>query len=79
MAVVTSANRTMKSRTAQSYLRAVVDEIDMDDVRAVARTVIEKALKGDAKAIDWIGKYVLGNGRISLIDLSSPSILARKP
>ena len=73
-----SANRTLRTRTSHSYLRTIIDEIDMNDCRAVARKVLDQAIDGDPKARDWIGKYVLGNGKVSLADLSCPSILARK-
>ncbi len=67
-----------RCRTSQTYLRAIVDECDLEDTKAVAREIVKEAKNGNPKAWDWLGKYVLGNGKISLADLSAPSILARK-
>ena len=62
---------------SQSYLAAICSEVNMNDIKAVARKVIEDAKDGDAKAREWLGKYILGNGRTDLRELGSPSILKR--
>ena len=66
-----------KARISQSYLAIIVSEIGIEDVQAVARRAVEDAKDGDAKAREWLGKYVLGNGKLDLRDLSRPSILKR--
>lgn len=67
-----------RSRTTYAYLESIVENVDLEDTKAVARKIVKEAKAGNPKAWDWLGKYVLGNGKISLSDLSSPSILARK-
>ena len=70
--------RRKKRRTSEKYMQAVVEEIGTDAVRDVVRVILESALDGDKAAWDWLGKFVLGNGKISLSDLASPGILKRK-
>lgn len=70
-------NKKRKARTAQSYLKAVVGQITRAQMKALANKVMEQAMKGDPKAREWLGKYVLGNGKFDLRDLGAPSILKR--
>ena len=70
--------RTKKMRTSEKYLMAVVDEIGTDSVRDLVRVIMNKALEGDKDAWAWLGKFVLGNGKISLSELANPGILKRK-
>ena len=60
--------------TERSYLRRVIAEISSDAVAAVARRVIEQAIEGDKDARAWLGKYLLGNGKISLDELHHPPL-----
>jgi len=72
------ASRRKKRRTSEKYMQAVVEEIGTDAVRDVVRVILEEAVDGNRDAWNWLGKFVLGGGKISLSDLASPGILKRK-
>lgn len=70
--------RKEKQNNARSFLQAIAGEINIDDVREVAREVMRQCMAGDPKAREWFGKYLLANGKLDLRELTSPSILKRK-
>jgi hypothetical protein len=70
--------RRKKRRTSEKYMQAVVEEIGTDAVRAVVQKILEEALDGNRDAWNFLGRFILGNGKISLSDLASPGILKRK-
>ena len=73
-------------RTERDYLRRIVSVFGEDDVEAVVRAIRDDAVgKGetDVKVVnaarEWIGKYLLGNARVSLDDVQrQPAIVKRK-
>ena len=66
--------KVAKQMTAQTYLQAVVDEIKVEDIASVTAAVVRKAKEGDKAALTWLGKYVLGNGKIDLREIGNPGI-----
>src|SRR5262245_44981111 len=49
-------------RVAESdYLRALTEECPPEMWQMICRRAVAEALAGDAKARDWIGRYLLGN------------------
>ena len=67
--------RARKVLTSQAFLRAMVTEMSIEDAQEIMRAIIIEAKAGDSKAWDFIGKYALGGGKLTL---TNPSILARK-
>jgi hypothetical protein len=47
--------------TERDYLAALADEVPMESWRAICRRAVNDALAGDAKARDWLSRYLLGN------------------
>lgn len=67
----------------RDYLNSIIAEVGRTDVAEIARTIVEDAKAGDDKvrnaAREWIGKYLLGNARVSLDDCErQPAIVKRK-
>lgn len=70
----------------RDYLNAIVAEVGRDDVARIARQIVadaEAAEDTDVKVVnaarEWIGKYLLGNARVSLDDCErQPAIVKRK-
>ena len=73
--VVPVREQAQKVLTSQAFLRAMVTEMSIDDARDIMREIILQAKSGESKAWDFIGKYALGGGKLTL---TNPSILARK-
>lgn len=73
-------------RTERDYLKRIVQVFGEDDVEAVVRAIRHDAVgEGDVDvkvvnaAREWIGKYLLGNARVSLDDVQrQPAIVKRK-
>lgn len=66
-----------KRRTEREYLLALVEELSTNDVREIARAVVEQAKGGDKDARDWLGKYLFGAGRLSPTELYHPSMIRK--
>jgi hypothetical protein len=45
----------------RDYLRALTDECPPETWRAICRRAAADAVAGDAKARDWLSRYLLGN------------------
>src|SRR5262245_42124473 len=46
--------------TEEEYLRALSRIVSLEDLRAIARRAVADAKKGNARARDWVSKYLLG-------------------
>ena len=68
--------------TERDYLRAVTRMIKTDDIREVVGSLLTDAIDGDEKcrnaAREWLGKYVLGNGKESLDLVLHPEVIRGK-
>ncbi len=86
----TGQRRTRKTESnkrrlnERDYLRSIIAEVNREDVAEIARRIVDDA-KGDADvkivnaAREWVGKYLLGNARVSLEDCSRlPAIIKRR-
>ena len=58
-----------------SYLRALSDELTLEDWRAIVRRAIEQAKAGDAGARAWVTKHALGHEPPALSDLALREVL----
>jgi hypothetical protein len=77
-------NRSKKKiRTERDYMRHIVQNFELSEMREILETIKADAKTGDDKvrnaAREWLGKYVLGNARVSLDDCERrPAIVKRK-
>ena len=81
----TPTAKTVKDRayrTERNYLKSVVKAVGTNDVHAVAQAIVADALQGDEKcrnaAREWLGKYVLGGGKVSLEDIAYPQVITKR-
>ena len=80
----TVANR--RRLNERDYLRSIVAEVGREDVAEIARRIVEDAKGGgavDVKVVnasrEWVGRYLLGNARVSLDDCQRlPAIVKRR-
>lgn len=66
-----------RRKTERTFLRRFVQGMTLDDVDTIREKVIQMARKGDKDAWAWLGKYVFGNGKTSLIDVARPPMIRR--
>jgi hypothetical protein len=70
-----AGNRFGKGRPPRpierQYLAALSDAVTLDDWQAVCRRALEDAKAGDAKARDWLARYVLGEHPMKLLHLAA--------
>ena len=66
-----------KRKTEREFLQAIVAEISLADFKAIAENLLTKAKKGDSDALAFLGRYVLGGGKVSLVDVARPSMIRR--
>ena len=50
---------------------------ESDPIGSLLEKTLDSALAGDKDAMAFIGKYLLGNGKVSLDDLYNPSIIRK--
>ena len=53
------------------YLAALSDAVSLDDWRKVCQAAVKAAKEGDAKARDWLTKYLIGEKPLSLTDVAA--------
>lgn len=49
-----------KRKTEQEYLDAVLGSVSIADMKAIAKKAVSQAMRGDARARQWVSDYVLG-------------------
>jgi hypothetical protein len=54
----------------REYLRALNEAVSLDDWKAVVQAAVADAKEGDAKAREWLARYLIGDDPPGLIDLS---------
>lgn len=59
-----------------TYLRALSDELTLDDWREIVRQAVTLAKEGDAQARAWVSRYALGAAPPALTDLAVRDVLA---
>lgn len=53
------------------YLKALSDAVTPEDWRAIVRAAVDAAKSGDARARDWLCRYLLGEKPPTLLDLAA--------
>lgn len=74
-----------RRRTERDYLRRVVEDFDLDDLAAIVEAIKTDAIGegADVKVVnaarEWVGKYILGNAKVTLEDVNNqPAIVKRR-
>lgn len=67
-----------KVKLSEECLNVMREAIGDDTLMAMVQAQLEKAMEGDTKAFDVVGKYFFGGGKIDLREVEAPSILKRK-
>jgi hypothetical protein len=55
----------------RDYLTVLSDAVSPEDWRSVVQAAVESAKQGDAKARDWLTRYLIGETPMSLTDLAA--------
>lgn len=63
-----------RRRVEADYLAALCDAVPPDAWQAIVRRAVADAKEGDAKARDWLSRYLLGNAT-TLTELASAPAL----
>lgn len=53
----------------RAYCRATIEQVSLDDWREIVDAAKQKALEGDAKAREWLGKYIIGTRPLEVHNL----------
>jgi hypothetical protein len=59
-----------RRRTEKEYLAALVEGVSIEDWRAIVKRAVDDATKGDYRARDWLGKYLVGDDPLSVLELA---------
>ncbi len=51
----------------RAYLDATIRTVSLDDWGAVAAKALEQAIEGDAKARDWLSRYLMPEQALKLV------------
>ena len=72
-------NKRVKKTTERTLLRSMIDQLNAKPgvLGEITAKLLDSALAGDKDAMAFIGKYLLGNGKVSLDDLYNPSIIRK--
>jgi hypothetical protein len=54
----------------RQYLAAFAEAVSPSDWRAIIQRAVADAKAGDAKARDWLSKYLVGDEPLALVDLA---------
>lgn len=59
-ALQVARNKPLVRRSQADYLRALADEVTIEDWQAIIRTAVEQAIAGNTRAREWLGNYLIG-------------------
>ena len=54
----------------RQYLAAFAEAVSLDDWQAIIQRAVADAKAGDAKARDWLSKYLVGDEPLALVELA---------
>ena len=68
-----------RKTTERTLLQGMVDELNKTGgaMSSLMKKTLDQAMAGDKDALAFIGKYMLGNGKVSLDDLTSPPLIKK--
>jgi hypothetical protein len=58
----------------REYLAVLGDGVSLDDWRAIVGAAVEGAKAGDARAREWLARYLLGETTLTLTDLAADEL-----
>jgi len=61
------------------YLAALSEVVTLDTWREIVSTAVERAKSGDARAREWIARYVLGSESTVLLNLAASELAEYTP
>ncbi len=61
------------------YLAALSEVVTLDTWREIVTTAVERAKSGDARAREWIARYVLGSESTVLLNLAASELAEYTP
>lgn len=72
-------NKRVRKTTERTLLQQLVGELDRDSsvLERISSSLLAKAEAGDKDALAFIGKYLLGNGKVSLDELYNPPLIKK--
>lgn len=72
-------NKRIRKTTERTLLQEMVAKLDQDKgaMGQLIDTMLQNAKAGDKDAAAFIGKYLLGNGKVSLDDLYNPPVVRK--
>jgi hypothetical protein len=59
-----------RRRTEKEYLAALVEGVSIEDWQAIVKRALDDAKGGDYRARDWLGKYLVGDDLLSVLELA---------
>jgi hypothetical protein len=62
----------------RQFLQVFSDSVSLEDWRKVVESAVQNAVKGDARARDWLGRYLMGNDRSDPTPLKTNAVLERR-
>jgi hypothetical protein len=54
----------MSKKVSNDYLQAMGEVVSLEDWRDIVRQAVQDASDGDAKAREWLSKYLLGKSTL---------------
>jgi hypothetical protein len=57
--------------TETAYLRGLSEAVSLEDWREIVTRAVEQAKTGDARARDWLTRYLLGDNAVPLSKLAA--------
>ena len=71
--------RKVKKTTERTLLQDMVAELsaNKNTMKSIMETVLVKAKEGDKDMLAFIGRYMLGNGKVSLDELTNPPLIKK--
>lgn len=55
----------------REYLAALADAVPLETWRKICKAAVDAAKAGDARARDWLARYLLGSEPLRLLDLAA--------
>ena len=72
-------NKRMSKTTERTLLQDMVAQLEADkgSMASIMASVLAKAKEGDKDMLAFIGRYLLGNGKVSLDELTNPPLIKK--
>jgi uncharacterized protein (DUF2384 family) len=61
-----------KREVERSYLESLKESVSLTQWKKIAKRAVDDAMQGDAKARDWLSKYLIGDKPLIAITMTDP-------